>query len=246
MNAYTVYEVTRRTESQSPTFAGYQIEDEEIIEQVEVDADHSDCEVFYCERHAATFAMSDDRLEIQKDAADDLYAYCPECEEEYEGTEFNPDKMYATEHFEAHATDSADVIRVKVPGCGAQFEQTLNAADEVVEFKEVERNWFKAYDYENLSETPIIKRDGRWLRLYCDYSAVPSQDDAFSLQSFEEIKKIQGELAETAKTGIGFIDQANETDFEATFWAMARISEEGGSIYMASDEDGLYFAVEVG
>jgi hypothetical protein len=147
-DAYTVYEVTRRTDSEYPTFAGLQIEDEKIIEQIEVDADHS---------------------------------YC-------------------------------DVIRVKVPGCGVTFEQAMNGRDEVTDYREVERNWFTAYDYENLSETPLVSEGGHWLQLWADYASDPR--GSYKPATVNEIEALLDQIA--AETFM----PPNDDDFEGARWAL--------------------------
>jgi hypothetical protein len=243
MDAYTIYEVTRRTDSEYPTFAGLQIQEEEILKQVEVEADHSDCEIFYCETCKQTSSYEDaesgefdmDNVEI-KDWGfacpyDGIHAHatcpCGECE------------MCAGPHNAEHRTDSADVIRVKVPGCGSQFEQAMNSRNEVIEYREVERNWFTAYDYENLSETPSINEDGgKWLQLYADYSSDPR--GSYKPATLDELDALLDQIAHATSRNI-IVD---DSDFEGTKWAFAKASE-GRNVYLAVDEDGYYFAVEV-
>lgn len=230
MEAYTVYEVVRRVTSENPTFVGYQFEDEEIVNQVEVDADHSDCERFYCRFCCATYSYAaldslcadsiamptrDWGLECAYDGVH-THGQCPDCQA----------MLCDGPHRAEHRTDYADVIRVKVPDCGAQFELTLNSAAEVVEFKEVERNWFKAYDYENLSETPIINRDGRWLKMLADYYARPDfvrMPEMVNPPKLEELEQEDDVIA-------------------ARSFVLSRGEE---NLWVARDEDGFYFAIEV-
>lgn len=247
MEAYTVYEVTRRSDSEYPTFAALQIEEEEVIEQVEVDADHSDCEVFYCETCKAAFGYNEIETFIveQFEHHGHRHGLCPLTENHVENDEGRDFRELCPEgHEERHQYDSADVIRVKIPGCGAQFEQALNGRDEVVEYKEVERNWFNAYVYDELSKTPIVNRDGRWLQLFCVYSALP-REAPFEPMALEELGAI------ISKVAGGYVDgstewgrQAQDTDEAGARWA-ARRCELGAFVFAAQDEDGYYFAVEV-
>lgn len=237
MEAYTIYEVTRRSDSEYPSFAGLQIEDEEIIEQVEVEADHSGCEVFYCENCNLTYSLSEIDAVQTKDWGFSCryhgihsHIKCLECET----------VLCDGGHRAEHRTDSADVIRVKVPGCGADFEQQMNARDEVVKYIEIERNWLKAYDYENLSETPIVNDERRWLQLAANYG--PSWPQFIEVEE-RELKDIKNAICSVIPEDEG-ARWANQDDILAVGWAHDQV-REGRRVYVASDEDGYYFAAEV-